>query len=266
MKLLFLGTGAADWDPAQAHLGDEKALQRRTTSVLVNGDLLIDPNPAVPEAMASFGADRHSVRNVLISHSHGDHYSPDTLLWLAEDHPVTVYGDGGYPQKLPRHPNLTFVAVKLGQSFEAGGYEVTAIPSTHTVEESSEQALHYLLSRDGRHLFYGCDGAWMLPTAFEMLSTRRYDCMILDATFGADAQLYRIPGGKIFFYHNNTTMLQMLRAAFLNAGCADDRTVFVADHLARAYFPDGERAKMAFQPLGFVPAYDGMTLMLDAGR
>lgn len=52
MKLLFLGTGAADWDASQAHLGDETALQRRTTSVLVNEDLLIDPNPAVPEAMA----------------------------------------------------------------------------------------------------------------------------------------------------------------------------------------------------------------------
>ena len=103
----------------------------------------------------------------------------------------------------------------------------------------------------------------MLPTAFEALAARRYDCMILDATFGADAQLYRIPGGKIFFYHNNTTMLQMLRTAFLNAGCADSGTVFVADHLARTYFPDGERARMDFQPLGYLPAYDGMTLELS---
>lgn len=59
--------------------------------------------------MAAFGADKRKVQNVLISHSHGDHYSPDTLVWLAEDHSVTVYGDGGYPQKLPSHPNLTFV-------------------------------------------------------------------------------------------------------------------------------------------------------------
>ena len=262
MKLLFLGTGAADWDASQAHLGDETALQRRTTSVLVNEDLLIDPNPAVPEAMAAFGADKRKVQNVLISHSHGDHYSPDTLVWLAEDHSVTVYGDGGYPQKLPRHPNLTFVPVKLGQEYLVGGYRMTPVPSTHTVEESAEQALHYLLSAGEKNLFYGCDGAWMLPTAFEALSARRYDCMILDATFGADAQLYRIPGGKIFFYHNNTTMLQMLRTAFLNAGCADSGTVFVADHLARTYVPDGERARMAFQPLGYLPAYDGMTLEL----
>ena len=71
MKLLFLGTGAADWDASQAHLGDHTALQRRTTSVLVNQDLLIDHNPTVPEAMASFGADGGKIRNVLISHSHG---------------------------------------------------------------------------------------------------------------------------------------------------------------------------------------------------
>lgn len=262
MKLLFLGTGAADWDASQAHLGDHTALQRRTTSVLVNQDLLIDPNPTVPEAMASFGADGGKIRNVLISHSHGDHYSPDTLLWLAADHPVTVYGDGGYPQKLPRHPNLTFVPVEQGREYLAGGYRVTALRSTHTVEESGEQTLHYLLTDGEKNLFYGCDGAWMLPTTFEAMSARRYDCMILDATFGDDAQLYRIPGEKIFFYHNNTTMLRMLRAAFLNAGCADERTVFVADHLARAYFPDGERARMAFRPLGYLPAWDGMVLQL----
>ena len=102
--------------------------------MLVNQDLLIDPNPTVPEAMASFGADGGKIRNVLISHSHGDHYSPDTLLWLAADHPVTVYGDGGYPQKLPRHPNLTFVPVEQGREYLAGGYRVTALRSTHTVE------------------------------------------------------------------------------------------------------------------------------------
>lgn len=262
MHFLFLGTGGADWDVSQANLGDKTAFHRRNTSVLVNGDLLIDPNSFVPEAMTTFGADERKIKNILISHSHGDHFNANTILWLAKDHPVTVYCDGGYSKKLPNHPNLTFVFVELEREYFVGNYRMIPVPSTHLVVDTREQAVHYILTEGGKTLFYGCDGAWLLPSAFAAISSHRYDCVILDATLGTDAQLYPIPGSQIFFNHNNPAMLQMLRAAFFNSGCADDKTIFVADHLAQTYFPSGEKAQMVFQPLGFVPAYDGMLLKL----
>lgn len=51
MDFLFLGTGAADWPRETACYGDAAGTNRRCTSVLVNGDLLIDSNPDVPEGM-----------------------------------------------------------------------------------------------------------------------------------------------------------------------------------------------------------------------
>ena len=66
MEILFLGTGAADWPAETGSQGDERGLDRRRTSVLVDGEILIDPGPDVPEALQTFGAD-HLAR----------HYYPD---------------------------------------------------------------------------------------------------------------------------------------------------------------------------------------------
>ena len=106
MEFLFLGTGAADWPKETAHLGDAAGTDRRWTSVLVNEDLLIDPNPDVPEALRTFGADPGKIKYVLVSHSHYDHFCNETLLYLASDHVIHVYGGDGYPEKIPNHPNV----------------------------------------------------------------------------------------------------------------------------------------------------------------
>ena len=45
MKLLFLGTGAADWPPERPDGCEEF---RRMSAALIDGTLLIDPGPQVP--------------------------------------------------------------------------------------------------------------------------------------------------------------------------------------------------------------------------
>ena len=262
MKILFLGTGAADWPRETAQLGDARGLDRRCTSVLIDDEILLDPNPDVPGALEAFGADPGRIRYVLISHSHGDHYSRKTLAWLADMHPIDVYGDGGYLWKLPQHANLTFHPLERRKPVEVPFGKLTAVLSTHDVEDTEEFCLHYILERDGKTVFYGCDGAWFSGGTWYEMELHYFDCAILDATFGDDAFKYRIPSRHIWFYHNSTSMLKTIRDAFFDKKIADEKTLFVADHLARAYYPDIETANAVFEPMDYTAAYDGRVIEL----
>ncbi len=260
MKLVFLGTGVADWFRDTAHLGDASGVNRRCTSLLIDGVLLIDPGPDFLEALETFGCDITNVRWVLISHSHGDHYRADTLSQLADDHPIIVYGDAGYPEKLPAHKNITFIPLSCHTPRACPFGTLTAVPSTHVVEDTSEQCLHFILRRNGKTLFYGPDGAWFRADTWYTLETYRLDCVILDATFGDDPMKTRFRSSHIWFYHNSASMLKIIRQAMYDKKIADDHTIFVADHLARAYYPNIEAANAVFHPMGYVTAYDGMQM------
>ena len=74
MKLTFLGTGAADWPAKPAGNG----FHRYLSSLLIDDTLLIDPGPCVPDAAEKY-ADPDRVENILVTHSHSDHFSAKTL-------------------------------------------------------------------------------------------------------------------------------------------------------------------------------------------
>ena len=64
MKILFLGTGAADYSAEHRNL----AGYRRNASALIDETLLIDPGPCVPDALATFGVRADKIRYVIHTH------------------------------------------------------------------------------------------------------------------------------------------------------------------------------------------------------
>ena len=82
MRVLFLGTGAAEGYPAIfcecAHCTTARARGgrnlRRRSALLVNDDLLIDMGPDLVASMHATGTNLGRVANMLITHSHGDHF------------------------------------------------------------------------------------------------------------------------------------------------------------------------------------------------
>lgn len=262
MEILFLGTGAADWPKEAGALADERAVFRRRTSILIDGCILIDPNPDVPEALAAYGANPDNIRWVLISHSHDDHFSADTLRFLADTHPIDVFGDGGYPDKLPVHEGITFHAMERRRPVELPFGTLTAVLSTHVVEDTDEFCLHYIIEREGKTLFYGPDGAWFGGGTWYEMEKHRFDCVILDATFGDDLTKTGFRSRRIWFYHNSASMIKTIREAFLDRKIADAQTLFIADHVSRSFYPDIETARAVFEPMGYLAAYDGLRLTL----
>ena len=83
MKIHFLGTGAADWDPALASADHNF---RRLSSILVDDCLLVDPGPCLPEFVRTFDCPTlftdPGLDAIVNTHRHDDHYCEATLDWL----------------------------------------------------------------------------------------------------------------------------------------------------------------------------------------
>ena len=71
LSVLFLGTGAADWNGR-----DERGELRRLSSILVDRKVLFDLTPGNLELIP---ADSQP-ETVFYTHSHGDHYNPSAAL------------------------------------------------------------------------------------------------------------------------------------------------------------------------------------------
>ena len=75
MKILFLGTGAADFPQDKTGVVGF----RRTASVLIDEKILIDPGPWVLDAIEEYGVDVSKIKYILNTHLHDDHYCQKTV-------------------------------------------------------------------------------------------------------------------------------------------------------------------------------------------
>ncbi len=83
MKILFLGTGAADWP--QKDEADMKEGERRYSSILIDGKILLDVAPQSYAFAKRLGVDCTKITDCFISHTHGDHYDKEALLSFAKE-------------------------------------------------------------------------------------------------------------------------------------------------------------------------------------
>ncbi len=60
---------------------------------------------------------------------------------------------------------------EAGISRNGGGAKVTALAANHAMPEN-EQALHYVIEKDGKKLFYGCDGGWFRDITWASFAIR----------------------------------------------------------------------------------------------
>ena len=159
MKLLFLGTGAADWPLERIPDCGE---YRRLSAALIDGTLLIDPGPQVLDALAEYGYDASSVRYIINTHRHSDHYDENTAAALQAGGAVMT----------------DFVA---GEQKQLDRYTVTAYAGNHA---TCAVTVHFLISDGNRALFYGLDGAWLLYEEAQAIIAAKPDLAVLDSTVG----------------------------------------------------------------------------------
>lgn len=261
MKITFLGTGAADWDINSYVHGEEF---RRYSSALVDTELLIDAGPHIFHFAENEGQPEilSNVKNAIITHSHWDHFNPEIILKLAENNPdFTLWGDAAclraFHKRLGEENTSTinFVELPIGETHDVGGYMVTALPASHITHDPAEFSRVYLIEKDGRTLFYGCDCAWLPSETWAGIVNKQINLMVLECTCGELA----INDWRSFD-HNDIKMLENMIIVFRKYNYFAEDVRFVASHLARELHPDHATVAKAMEAFGATPAYDGMVL------
>ena len=224
MKIMFLGTGAADW-PLQKP--DDYTEFRRLSSALIDDILLIDPGPQVLYALEDLGKSPEKIKYIINTHSHRDHFSQETCSHLES-------------------LGATFIPLSDGEVKRLGQYTVRAYKGNHA---TCTDTVHFIISDDTRTLFYGLDGAWLLYDEVQAIKKYKPDLAVLDATIGSIYGDYRI------FEHNNLNMVLEMKKSLENYV---ER--FCISHMARTLHTDQKTLNEQMKNHNIITAYDGLEI------
>jgi phosphoribosyl 1,2-cyclic phosphate phosphodiesterase len=210
----FLGTGAAENYPsfwcrcsnceyARTHGGRNI---RRSSAAMLNHKILIDLPAEIYMLADQYQIDIPSIRNIIITHGHADHFHTNTIRWryMEENADDTSYTRlptrfGSVPElsvfaserniarlraTLTFGPedyfNIRFTPLKTGQKIVIDGVTVTPLPSSHPVPDDTP--FNFLFESNGSRLLYLVDSDSLLPQSWELLAGVKIGLVISECT------------------------------------------------------------------------------------
>jgi phosphoribosyl 1,2-cyclic phosphate phosphodiesterase len=273
MKLLYLGTGAAEGIPAVfcscpvcTAARKLKGNNIRTRSqALLDGRILFDfPMDTYGHYIASGfkGFDLPAIRQVFITHSHMDHFYPEELQLRRPPfaHPpletLHIYGNRAVEKLLHRSQEEgetgfnEFHYAKPFESIEAEAYRITPLPALH---DRREECLIYTAEKEGKALLYAHDTGIFPVAVWDYFSETRphFNLVSLDCT-----TMIHKDGGN----HMGIPDAAEVRRRLLEMGAADENTVFVLNHFSHnGGLNHGELCEAAVKE-SFTVSYDGLEI------
>lgn len=257
MIVTFLGTGAFDYRPELETTCRRRFDPdvRRSSCVLVDGSLLIDCGDWALNSLEVAGTDTARITDLLITHTHSDHCRFDHIGALAEgrEKPLGVWCHASAAEYFPALPNCAVHTFDEQIPQTVAGARVTAFLANHRTALKNERPVHYLIEKDGKKFFYGCDGGWFRTGTFQALRDRKIDLFVFDGTVGDYNGDYRV--GE----HNSIPMVRLLLSSMKSTGVFAEGCKIYISHLAPSlHKPHGETAEK-LAPEGILVARDGLT-------
>lgn len=251
-ELLFLGTGAADWD-----IKNKAGFFRRNSAALLDGCFMLDCGSHIFDFAESTSNPSlyDDVTDIIITHDHYDHFSKESVLKIAENKKIRVGCCGHIKNLIGEHENIQFTLFSPLHKAQMGNYSVTALLANHhIVIDGDNMAFHYIIETpDGKKLFYGLDGAWFLRPSWQEMLKHRFDIMVFDCTVG-DSHDWRI------FEHNTIPMLRDMVKEINDRKMLTDNGKLIASHLARTLHVPHEETSEILDKIGMMTAFDGMEI------
>ena len=251
IEVLFLGTCAADFSPRLKT--DKKDCFdkdiRRSSSMLLNGHILVDCGPHTLDSMRIAGVPLSAVTDIFLTHLHDDHFDPENVarvaaecgglrLWVREDAVLTPPA------------GVTLMRMRPMQEYDAGeGIRVTGYEANHT-----EFPQHLLFERNGKTIYYALDGAWILYETFLKIRRKYIDLVVMDCTMGD------YDGDLRVYAHNSIPMVRSLLRSFATVGITGEQSQIYMSHLAPSLHKSHEETVQICAQFGAKVAYDGLTL------
>ena len=276
MSLTILGSAAAEGVPAlfcncqtchEARCRGGKDIRRRT-AYLWNHEVLVDLGPDLFGQQIAFSLDFSRLRHVLITHSHMDHFYPESLFFrhsgfsaVPEGSWLTLYGSRKVADLL--HQRLAppveecsadFCVVRPGQEIDlGGGRTVLCLAAAH---DAAEECLNFLLRSPKETILVGNDTGWWPEETWERLAEERLDVVVLDCTYGL---------GNTYGGHLGVEQVLAARQELLRLGALHASSRVVANHFSHNGHCLHADLQAALEPEGIEVGYDGMVVTVGAG-
>lgn len=271
MKLRILGSGGGEGFPAPFCCCDHCETARRLggkslrslSQSIIDDALLIDFPADTPSHCMRFGVRLGNIENILITHSHGDHYMPQLFSTRGSVYAhnmqyadVHIYGPKNLkeicddaPMEKGIREHIHFEALEFGVPVQIGTYKVTPLKALHAPDLGS---MNYIIERDGKTILYLLDSGYPTKETLAYLQElgKRFDLVVMDATAGTT-----VPFG--FHYHMGYEENKMLKKELESLGLADGRTQFVVTHITHNLSEHHEAVEAIFAGTGIQVAYDG---------
>ena len=275
MKITYLGTGASEGVPSLYCCCDlcKNALKmggkeiRTRCGFLINDDLLIDFSADTFVHMVANKFDLSAVKDILITHSHEDHfYIPDLITRMEsevverKEAYVTLHGNKTvvdiFEKANAQFTTNTFFSQTMNPWDEVrfGDYKVTAFKTKHIQNENS---FIYLIESKGKTYFHILDSDYPHEGVFEYLKERRIkiDCVSADCTFGTMKEE--------FFGHMNVWENARLKARLEEIGALKKNSKYVLTHISHYCKDTFDSLNEVAQQFGMIVSYDGMVIDLN---
>ena len=277
MKLLYLGTGAAEGIPAifcscpvcqEARIKKGRNIRTRSQALL-DGKILFDfPPDSFCHYIASgfTGLDLPAIRHVFITHSHMDHFYPDELHLrrpgFVTSRPIEtlyIYGNRKVEQKIrdlqgtaKTAPCNEFRYAAPFEPIEADGYRITPLTALH---DPKEECLFFAAEHAGKSLLYAHDTGFFPEPVWEYFSQKKmyFNVVSLDCTVAIERD------GK---NHMGIADCTDVRSRLIASGAADSQTVFVLNHFSHNGKLNHDVLCEITEKDGYIVAYDGLEISI----
>lgn len=270
MKLTFLGTAAAEGMPAVfcncPYCNEARRLGGRNirtrSQALINEDLLIDLPADTYSHFLQNGILGHKIRDLLITHSHSDHFYPKELAMRhgpyahAMEAPVLKVhcGQGTFEKLRKEFPEKWGFEAELLTPFvpaSVGAYTVTALPARHF---PGDGAVFYII-RGEKTVLYAHDTGYFYEEVFDYIEKNgirfdlaTFDCTNVDIPIGDDGT------------HMGIDNLLRVAQRLEKMGAVDEKTVKIINHFSHNGNPLHHVLEARMEGTGFLVSYDGMTV------
>ena len=271
MKLKFLGTAAAEGFPSLYCKCDAcvEAINnggrniRTRAQALLDDKVLIDFGPDTYHHMITYNVPTDKIHHVLITHSHGDHFYKNDLIYRrkgyaskVEEEPLYVHATNRAYNKVVEMINeeqmgqyLQAHEVVAYEPFDILNYHIYPLKANHS--EYSNPVI-YLISDESKTMLYAHDTGVFYEKVWEELSKleKPLDLITLDCTAGI---LKGWRDGHLSF----DTFLEMINK-MRELKIIDENTKVIANHFSHNGLATYDKMAEVAAAYNVIVSYDGM--------
>ena len=256
-KVTFLGTCACNYARYEHRFAEDLKDSfdddaRRASAMLVDGHVMVDCGPHAADALGIVGASAEDITDIVITHLHDDHFVPENIVRIAEGRSSPLNLWVSEDAVLDCLENVNIKRMKKLESYDiSSDIRVTGLFANHDPGVAPQ---HLLFEKNGKKLFYGCDGAWMMTATFNYLCNSGLDMMVLDGTVGDYEGDFRMAE------HNSIPMIRLMLPSLKTKEIVTEKTKVYISHLAPRLHKSHAETVEIVKNDGICVAYDGLTV------